>query len=195
MGRILFFLLLIFPAWKRLLCRHWPGAFIRLFQKVSLVCYGMCLQFTVYSSFALNTNLKWNGKEEKRNTSISLQLLTKGGGSCHAPGSSHTYTFTIYYIWYMISKLSGFFCNKKYFSCSFRFFSPPSLFFAVVFYCNVGKSSEKRMYERGRREEAGQGDCRIYVQKNFVCENCWQAVYILYYTLNVLQDNPLKLSG
>lgn len=50
--------------------------------------------FTVYSSLALNTNLKWNGKEEKRNTSISLQLLTKGGGSCHAPGSSHTHTST-----------------------------------------------------------------------------------------------------
>lgn len=196
MGRILFFLLLIFPAWKGLLCRHWPGAFIRLFQKVSLVCYGMCLQFTVLSLWIRT----WNGMEKKRKEIRALvcSCLQKAAAAATPQAAhthTHTYTYTIYYIWYMISKLSGFFCNKKYFSCSFRFFHPPPFFFAVVFYCNVGKSSEKRMYERGRREEAGQGDCRIYVQKNFVCENCWQAVYILYYTLNVLQDNPLKLSG
>lgn len=58
-----------------------------------------------------------------------------------------------------------FFAIKNIFLARFVFFPLP--FFAVVFYCNVGKSSEKRMYERGKREEGGAGGLQDLCAEEF----------------------------
>lgn len=70
----------------------------------------------------------------------------------------------------MISNLSGFFCNKKYFSCSFHFF------FAGVFFIATWEKEkdvrwEWRVWDSRLAGFMCRGDfCECE------CENCWQAV-------------------
>lgn len=70
--------------------------------RFSLLRFGLDV-FTVYSSLALNTNLKWNGKEEKREIrALVCSCLQKAAAATpqaathtHTQSEIHTHTYTI----------------------------------------------------------------------------------------------------
>lgn len=74
--------------------------------RFSLLRFGLDV-FTVYSSLALNTNLKWNGKEEKREIrALVCSCLQKAAAATpqaathtHTLRDTHTYLYNIPYLY------------------------------------------------------------------------------------------------
>lgn len=171
-------------AWKGLnththaLCLLWTGlghssGFSKRSFQFALVWFG-CVYSLQFSRSEYEPEMEWK-RREKRNTSISLQLLTKGG-SCHAPGS-HTHTHTQRYTHILIQY--SILIQYIWFPTWVDFFAIKNIFLARFFFFRCGfllqRGKKKRMCERERGGKGLQDLCagRIFVCE---CENCWQAV-------------------